>query len=86
MIQRCNRIKGIVITGTPPVDDPDEVDKAFTFGSGGWKEAAPARMSGSHLQNAVMLTNKVPQFPKKRSRCLLMVQLTHHMKTGWSNV
>jgi pimeloyl-ACP methyl ester carboxylesterase len=45
MLLRCDRIKGIVITGTPPVDTLEEIDKAFTFGPGGWRSAIAARAS-----------------------------------------
>lgn len=45
MLLRCSHIRGVVITGTPPVDTPDEIDKAFTFGPGGWRSAIAARAS-----------------------------------------
>lgn len=45
MAMRCEVgvLKGLVLTGTPPADHPSEIDKAFTFGPGGWKEAMAAR-------------------------------------------
>jgi pimeloyl-ACP methyl ester carboxylesterase len=43
MVKRSTRIKGIMITGTPPIDGPNEIDEAFTLGPTGWKDAVPAR-------------------------------------------
>ncbi|KIW03901.1 uncharacterized protein PV09_04744 [Verruconis gallopava] len=43
IVLRCSRVKGIVITGTPPVDVEEEVDRAFNLGPTGWRDAAPAR-------------------------------------------
>ena len=43
MVKRSDRMKGIVITGTPPADKPNEINMAFTFGPGGWQSAPPAR-------------------------------------------
>jgi pimeloyl-ACP methyl ester carboxylesterase len=53
MLLRSERIKGIVITGTPPVDFPDQIDKAFTFGPAGWKDAYAARKL--HYQSTRLL-------------------------------
>jgi pimeloyl-ACP methyl ester carboxylesterase len=43
MLLRSERVQGLVITGTPPADSPDEIDTAFTFGPGGWRSAVAGR-------------------------------------------
>jgi pimeloyl-ACP methyl ester carboxylesterase len=43
MAMRSTRIKGIMITGTPPIDKPEELDRAFTFGPTGWRDSVAAR-------------------------------------------